>query len=168
MAIANKINTTAMRTNRAKVCIYLLSPFVLDLPSAEPEVDEEYPPRRRLKTRPHRETVRLFESPARKPQAPVAESNESRARLQKHGGSSMASQHRPRNYNDKTLDALELALRDVWMVLKAHDPYGDWDNNLELKRQLARTLMALADSGVTDPQELRRRTLEHFDFKPPH
>jgi hypothetical protein len=51
MAIANKINTTAMRTNRAKVCIYLLSPFVLDLPSAEPEVDEEYPPRRRLKTR---------------------------------------------------------------------------------------------------------------------
>jgi hypothetical protein len=80
----------------------------------------------------------------------------------------MASQHRPRNYNDKTLDALELALRDVWMVLKAHDPYGDWDNNLELKRQLARTLMALADSGVTDPQELRRRTLEHFDFKPPH
>ena len=27
--------------------------------------------------------------------------------------------------------------------------------------------MALADSGVTDPQELRRRTLENFDFKPP-
>jgi hypothetical protein len=25
----------------------------------------------------------------------------------------------------------------------------------------------LADSGVTDPQELRRRTLENFDFKLP-
>jgi hypothetical protein len=28
--------------------------------------------------------------------------------------------------------------------------------------------VALADSGVTDPQQLRRRTLENFDFKPPH
>jgi hypothetical protein len=32
MAIANKINATAMSTNRAKVCIYLLSPLALDLP----------------------------------------------------------------------------------------------------------------------------------------
>ena len=38
MAIANKISTTAMSTNRAKVCIYLppfhctLSPLTLDLP----------------------------------------------------------------------------------------------------------------------------------------
>ena len=29
-------------------------------------------------------------------------------------------------------------------------------------------MTALADFGVTDPQELRRRTLENFDFKPPH
>jgi hypothetical protein len=29
-------------------------------------------------------------------------------------------------------------------------------------------LMALADSGVTDSQELRRRTLKNVDFKPPH
>ena len=35
------------------------------------------------------------------------------------------------------------------MVLKAHDPCGDWDSQPELKRQVARTLMALADTGVT-------------------
>ena len=64
--------------------------------------------------------------------------------------------------------ALEQALRDVWEVLKAHDPYGDWDNKPELKRQVARTLMALADTGVTQPQELRSRMLECFDLKPPH
>jgi hypothetical protein len=42
MAKANKISTTAMSTNRAKVCIYLLSPLALDLPFdiAEAEVDD--------------------------------------------------------------------------------------------------------------------------------
>jgi hypothetical protein len=46
MAIADKVNATAMSTNRAKVCIYLLSPVALDLPfdTAEPEVDEAYTP----------------------------------------------------------------------------------------------------------------------------
>jgi hypothetical protein len=76
--------------------------------------------------------------------------------------------HYPPSYDDMTLHALEQALRDVWQVLKAHDPCGDWHNNSELKRQVARTLMALADTGVTDPQELRSRTLECFDLKPPH
>ena len=79
----------------------------------------------------------------------------------------MPSQH-PQSYDDETLQALEQALRDVWQVLKAHDPCGDWDNNSELKRQVARTLMALADTGVTEAQELRSRTLECFDLKPPH
>jgi hypothetical protein len=79
----------------------------------------------------------------------------------------MASQHPPR-YDDMTLHALEQAFRDVWMVLKAHDPFGDSDDNSELKRQVARTLMALADTGITDPQELRSRRLECFDLKPRH
>ena len=74
----------------------------------------------------------------------------------------------PQSYNDMTLHALEQAPRDVWMVPKAHDPWGDWDNQQELKRQVDRTLMALADTGVTDPQELRIRTLECFDLKLPH
>jgi hypothetical protein len=37
-----------------------------------------------------------------------------------------------------------------------------------VQKAIADKLMALADSGVTDPQELRRRTLANFDFKPPH
>ena len=42
------------------------------------------------------------------------------------------------------------------------------DKDQALQKAIAYKLMALADSGVTDPQELRRRTLEDFDFKPPH
>ena len=80
----------------------------------------------------------------------------------------MASQHPPRSSDDMILFALEQALREVWAVLKAHDPNEYLDKDGELQKAIANTLMALADSGVTDPQELRRRTLENFDFKPPH
>ena len=66
------------------------------------------------------------------------------------------------------LFALEQALREVWAVLKAHDIHEYLDEDRDLQRAIADTLMALTDSGVTDPQELRRRTLENFDFKPPH
>ena len=64
------------------------------------------------------------------------------------------------------LFALEQALREVWAVLKAHDPHGYLDKDQDLQKAIADKLMALADSGVTDSQELRRRTLENFDFKP--
>ena len=80
----------------------------------------------------------------------------------------MASQHPPRSSDDMILFALEQALREVWAVLKAHDTHEYLDKDQDLQRAIADTLMALADSGVTDPQELRRRTLEHFNFKPPH
>jgi hypothetical protein len=66
------------------------------------------------------------------------------------------------------LFALEQALREVWAVLKAHDTHEYLDKDRDLQKAIADTLMALADSGVTDPEELRRRTLENFDFKPPH
>jgi len=42
----------------------------------------------------------------------------------------MASKYQARSYNDATLAALEHALRDVWEVLKAHNPDGDWENEL--------------------------------------
>jgi hypothetical protein len=80
----------------------------------------------------------------------------------------MASQHPPRSGDDMTLFALEQALREVWAVLKAHDPHQYLDKDQDLQKAIADKLMALADSGVTDPQELRRRTLENFDFKPSH
>ena len=80
----------------------------------------------------------------------------------------MASQNPPRSSDDMILFALEQALREVWAVLKAHDPHGYLDKDQDLQKAIADKLMALADFGVTDPQELRRRTLENFDFKPPH
>jgi len=39
----------------------------------------------------------------------------------------MASQRPSQSYDEKTLVALEQALRDVWEVLKAHHPSHDWD-----------------------------------------
>ena len=59
-------------------------------------------------------------------------------------------------------------MREVSAVLKAHDPHGYLDKDQDLQKAIADKLMALADAGVTDQQELRRRTLENFDFKPPH
>ena len=79
----------------------------------------------------------------------------------------MASQNPPRSSDDMILFALEQALREVWAVLKAHDPHGYLDKDDGLQKAIADKLMALADSGVTDPQELRRRTLQNFDFKLP-
>jgi hypothetical protein len=80
----------------------------------------------------------------------------------------MASQHASGSYDRVTPHVLEQAMRDVWEVLKAHNPYRDWDNDPVLKKQVALTLMALADRGVTSPQELLSRTLDCFDLKPPH
>jgi len=63
------------------------------------------------------------------------------------------------------LFALEQALREVWAVLKAHDPHGYLDKDDGLQNAIADKLMASADSGVTDPQELRRMALEKLSFQ---
>ena len=80
----------------------------------------------------------------------------------------MASRNPPRSYDDATLDALEEALRDVWQVLKAHDPYPDWQEDPDLKAALAEKLMALVDSGVRDSQELRNKTLQSLSLGRAH
>lgn len=77
----------------------------------------------------------------------------------------MASQYPPRSYDERTLQALEQALRDVCQVLKAHNHYLDWSNDPEAKRNLAFMLMTFADCGVTDPQELRGKALARFNLK---
>jgi hypothetical protein len=77
----------------------------------------------------------------------------------------MGSLNRHRSYSD--MFALEQAMRDVWEVLKAHAPCSDWDKDPGLQNTLAEMMLDLVDSGVTDPQELRSRTLENFNFKPP-
>jgi hypothetical protein len=88
----------------------------------------------------------------------VAESDKSRSRLQKKG-SPMASQNLNERYDVATLVALEQALKDVWEVLEAHNPYQDWNIDPELKADLTQKLMALADAGVKDHHGLRDRTL---------
>lgn len=80
----------------------------------------------------------------------------------------MGSKCPPKSYDETTLLALEQAVRDVWQVLKARDPFRDWDKDPQLKLAMAEKLMALADAGVNDPQELRSRTLEIFDFGRPN
>jgi hypothetical protein len=65
-------------------------------------------------------------------------------------------------YDDETLDVLEQVLRDVWEVLKAHQPYQGWQSDSHLKSELAYSLMALADAGVRDPQQLRSSVLATF------
>jgi hypothetical protein len=68
--------------------------------------------------------------------------------------------YRPRHYyDDETLRVMEEALRDVWAILKAHQPYPGWQSDPELKAELAYHLMALADAGVLDLAELRARAL---------
>ena len=80
----------------------------------------------------------------------------------------MASQYLSQSYSERTLLALEQALRDVWQVLKAHDPYHDWDRDSVFQQGLASTLMDLADAGVTDAQEFRNMALATLDLKRSH
>jgi hypothetical protein len=79
----------------------------------------------------------------------------------------IASQYPP-TYDDITLHILEQASRDVWEVLKAHDAYHDSEEDRDLQTGIALTLMALADRGVTDPQELLSGALDCFDLEEPH
>ena len=69
----------------------------------------------------------------------------------------MASIH-PRS-NLVAPEDLEETRRNVWLVLKAHGWEPDY---------IAQTLIVLAKMGVTDTQELLRRTLEHFELAPLH
>jgi len=80
----------------------------------------------------------------------------------------MASRRPSQSYDEKTVVALEQALRDVWQVLKAHHPSHDWDRDSEFQQGLASTLMDLADAGVTDAQELRNMALATLHLKPVH
>ena len=76
----------------------------------------------------------------------------------------MARQKQQRSHFPDAKIALEEAYRDVWQVLKAHD----WELEPELDKDVAETLTALCNSGVTDPRELLHRTLKFFLLAPPN
>ena len=59
----------------------------------------------------------------------------------------MASTHSKAFYDDETLRALELALRGIWQVLKAHEPYP----NSRSPRVERRTLEGFPLSPTTKP-----------------
>jgi hypothetical protein len=46
----------------------------------------------------------------------------------------------------------------LWASLQKSDPSVDWVKNGELRTVLANRLMDLAEGGVTDADELNRRT----------
>ena len=56
-------------------------------------------------------------------------------------------------YDDAMLFALDEALRDVWQVLIAHNPYLTREADSELQTAVAETLIDLADSGIRNPNE---------------
>src|SRR4029453_14363616 len=72
----------------------------------------------------------------------------------------MGSRHPPRPYDKATLAALERAFSDAWAVLEARDPFRDWVKDGELSSNLSEKLMALADKGITKPDELCKRALK--------
>ena len=63
-------------------------------------------------------------------------------------------------YDKATLAALEQAFSDAWAVLEARDPLRDWVKDGQLSSNLSEKLMALADKGITKPDELCKRALK--------
>ena len=68
-------------------------------------------------------------------------------------------------YDNAMLDALERALKEVLQVLAAHDPNFDKEASA-IEILLVKKLMSLADSGISDPHELRNKTLESLPLNP--
>ena len=71
----------------------------------------------------------------------------------------------PNTYSPSLIEAIKRAHDAVWSTLYAHMS-SDRDQSKELKILLTQTLVALAATGITDPQELRRRALETMALTP--
>jgi hypothetical protein len=72
-------------------------------------------------------------------------------------------------YDEVTLSTLNQVFKEVWSVLQAHDPFREFEKDDEAKTSVARSLMALIDGGVSDPDELRKKALENLPLaiRPP-
>ena len=71
----------------------------------------------------------------------------------------------PNTYSPLLIEAIKRAHDAVWSTLYAHMS-SDRDESKELKILLTQTLIALAATGITDPQELRHRALETMALTP--
>jgi hypothetical protein len=73
----------------------------------------------------------------------------------------MTSQNtRPDIYDPKTLAVMDQAFAAIWNVLRADDPFRDYDHDSELRLAIGHKLMDLVADGVTDPLRLRKLTVE--------
>ena len=70
----------------------------------------------------------------------------------------MTALHSYNYLGEQTLCAIEQAMTKVWTSLQTSEPSVDWLKNGELRTLLANRLMDLAEAGITDPDELSRRT----------
>jgi hypothetical protein len=69
------------------------------------------------------------------------------------------------DFSPEVIEVLERAFEDVWTVLEAHQDPGS-ECEPEIGIAVGRTLVSLAANGITDRQELRRRTLETIALSP--
>ena len=67
-------------------------------------------------------------------------------------------------YDETTRSMLKQVYRDIWTVLNAHDPVREWEADEEVRASVTRSLMTLVDAGVSDPNELRNKTLGSLPF----
>jgi hypothetical protein len=67
-------------------------------------------------------------------------------------------------YDPKTLAVMDQAFAAIWNVLRADDPFRDYDHDSELRFAIGQKLMDLVADGVTDPVRLRKLTVESPAF----
>jgi hypothetical protein len=72
----------------------------------------------------------------------------------------MGSRRPSHSYDEETLSALEQAFCDAWAVLEARDPRRDGQKDSQLSSELSEKLIALADQGINEPDELCKRALK--------
>ena len=79
----------------------------------------------------------------------------------------MASSRNPRLdvYDPKTLEVMDQAFAAIWYDVRADDPFRDYANDSELRIAIGKTLLNLVADGVTDPNRLRRLTVESLSLR---
>ena len=77
----------------------------------------------------------------------------------------MTSQNpRPDIYDPKTLAVMDQAFAAIWNQVRADDPFRDYAHDCELRLAIGQKLLNLVADGVTDPNRLRRLTVESLLF----
>jgi len=68
-------------------------------------------------------------------------------------------------YDPKTLAVMDQAFAAIWYDVRADDPFRDYANDSELRIAIGKTLLNLVGDGVTDPNRLRRLTVESLSLR---